>query len=129
MPERFDNGTIDVSGIADLQGVVDPAFRFYFYENRIGAGSADRRFGITSLIIKGAATPVTPAIFSSVEYVNGEMTVLVSNMAVHALSSLQATESLIVTNWITIATTSGVADVEWVLPTTNPASFFRVISE
>jgi uncharacterized protein YjbI with pentapeptide repeats len=59
-----------------------------------------------------------------------DMVLGASGMGLGAVNSLQESASLVFTNWITIASTTGVENVEWVIPATNePAAFFRVISE
>lgn len=59
-----------------------------------------------------------------------DMVLGASGMGLGAVNSLQESASLVYTNWVTIASTTGVENVEWVIPaTTEPAAFFRVISE
>ena len=121
---------VTLSTVPELIGVVDPTFRFYLWENYDAAYAAKNVFGIESITLtKIGADEYTTPIFVPIEQVGGELKAGVSNMAPFLVSTLQATEDLVATNWVDIATTTGVAEVEWVLPTTDPVSFFRVISE
>jgi hypothetical protein len=121
---------LTLSTLPEMVGVVDPTFRFYLWENYDSAYAGNNLFGIESITLNevGLDDYTTPVI-SSIEIVDGEMVTSISNLAVFAVSKLQGKEDLLDPVWVDIATTTGVADVEWVLPTTNPVSFFRVITE
>jgi len=59
---------------------------------------------------------------------NGVVTLGTTQMVASATYILQGTESLVPTNWVDLATTSGVTVADWIVPTTNSVQFFRVIT-
>lgn len=72
--------------------------------------------------------PPKPATLSIAD-VAGVLTVTASDMGITATNTLQYSESLVFTNWIGIATTSGVAEASWGVTTPSPAVFYRVESK
>ncbi|VGO18935.1 hypothetical protein [Pontiella sulfatireligans] len=60
---------------------------------------------------------------------DGNLNISGSELSDYGTYTLQGTKSLVHTNWIDIASTSGVAEVNWDIPATNTVEFFRVISQ
>ncbi|VGO22669.1 right-handed parallel beta-helix repeat-containing protein [Pontiella sulfatireligans] len=120
------NGTLVATLYEDLAGNVFPST---FYQSGSSA-TQTVNYAHMSLNSLGHAA-ASPAVVGFVAGKGGTLSIYGCNLSSTASYTLQGTDSLMSTNWVDIAATSGVNVVDWtdvVIPT-NDVAFYRVISE
>ena len=123
-PELSTNGTLSTVFYSDIAGTL---YASTFLQSS-SSQTQTVHYASVSLFSTEAATP---AVISITPGTGGAFSIYGSNMAVSATYKLQGSDSLVFTNWMDIASVSGVSEIDWadIIAPTNDAGFFRVISE
>lgn len=81
------------------------------------------------LLLEGEANPGNPPGNIVISSGDGLVNVGVTNLSGYATYILQSADNLVVSNWVDIASATGVSSADWTVPTTNDVEFLRVIRE
>ncbi|VGO18938.1 Ig-like domain-containing protein [Pontiella sulfatireligans] len=115
------NGTLSTVLYSDIAGLVYPSTYLQAKSQQVVY------YDQVTLMPLGQST--APANLQIEMSADGALSISGNELSTTATYALQGTESLVNTNWIALATTSGVIEVRWIIPITNNVEFFRVISE
>jgi hypothetical protein len=121
---------VDLSSNPDFDEISSVTFRFYFYDEYIGANN--RYFGIDNIDVSGVFwTPSGPPNEAVLTVTAGSETVTISasNLSADAQNQLQSKTALTDSVWGDVgAAVSGVTTTNWVISVSEPASFYQVES-
>jgi hypothetical protein len=116
-------GAQNISGVKSTTGFMDD---IRYYDNILNPSHVTTLYNGGEIDGSGGTIPDYSM---TVTGGSGVLNIGTAPMLANKTYTLQGSDSLVNTNWVTIATTTGVVSVDWVVPTTNDVQFLRTIAE